>query len=478
MVRMADQRLPGLVAPVTAIGPGELPLFPCPQGIDPGLQDFLDGASQLLCQWLGDSHLHGPRPGLSLQPSAEPGQGGKEAAALLADLQQLMAGGFRPNHPGALAHLDPPPLSVSIAADLIAAGMNNNLLAEELSPSLSRLERGLCAWLAQTLGLGAEASGVPASGGSLSNLMALVCARRAAGLQGRSDAVVITGAASHVSLEKALGVMGLPPESLWRLPLDPQGRLQAEAVAAALGRCRQRGVPVIAVVATAGSTVQGLVDPLQELAAVCGTEGVWLHVDGAIGAVCGLVDSQRWRVRGIGAADSVTLNPQKLLGVSKPSSLLLLRNPQHLQDSFGTGLPYMEPAHAGAHGGELGLQGTRGAEVLKLWLSLQHLGLEGIATLLEGAFQRAEGLRQRLAPLPVALLPGDLHLVSFAHQGPDQGWRDGCHRRLLQGGFWLSKPDLAGQPLLKAVLGNPFTTDQHLDQLAALVQQSCMGKTK
>jgi hypothetical protein len=69
-------------------------------------------------------------------------------------------------------------------------------------------------------------------------------------------------------------------------------------------------------------------------------------------------------------------------------------------------------------------------------------------------------------------------LVSFANQGPDQGWRDGCHRRLLQGGFWLSKPDVAGQPLLKAVLGNPFTTDQHLDQLASLVQQSCMGTTK
>ncbi len=474
-MRMADQRLPGLVAPVPANDSGGLPLFPSPQGLDPGLQDFLEQASQLLCQWLGDSHLHGPRPGLSLQPSAEPSQGGREAAALLTDLQQLMAGGFRPNHPGALAHLDPPPLSVSIAADLIAAGMNNNLLAEELSPSLSRLERGLCAWLAQALGLGPKASGVPASGGSLSNLMALVCARRAAGLQGSLKGVVITAAAAHISLEKALGVMGLPEGALWRLPPDAQGRLQANAVAAALGRCRQQGLPVIAVVATAGTTVQGLVDPLEELAALCGREGVWLHVDGAIGAVCGLVEAQRWRVRGIGAADSVTLNPQKLLGVSKPSSLLLLRNPQHLQDSFGTGLPYMEPAHAGVHGGELGLQGTRGAEVLKLWLSLQHLGLEGIETLLAGAFQRAEGLRHRLAPLPLAVLPGDLHLVSFARQGPDQGWRDACHRQLLQGGFWLSKPALAGQPLLKAVLGNPFTTDQHLDQLAALVQQSCLG---
>jgi sulfinoalanine decarboxylase len=83
---------------------------------------------------------------------------------LLADLQLVMDGAYNPCHPGAMAHLDPPPLTASVAADLICAGLNNNLLAEELSPSLSRLERSLTAWLAQSLGLGPQAGGVAASG--------------------------------------------------------------------------------------------------------------------------------------------------------------------------------------------------------------------------------------------------------------------------------------------------------------------------
>ena len=107
------------------------------------------------------------------------------------DLPQLMDGAYQPNHPGALAHLDPPPNTASIAAELICAGLNNNLLAEELSPSLSILERQICRWFCQRIGLSLKAGGVAASGGSLSNLMALVIARHQANLQDDSSSVLI-----------------------------------------------------------------------------------------------------------------------------------------------------------------------------------------------------------------------------------------------------------------------------------------------
>ena len=450
-------------------------LFHNPDVATGSLGELLNHSSALLCKWLADAPNHGPRPGLIVQPLAEPDVAGKQIDELWRDLSSLMDGAYRPNHPGALAHLDPPALNVSICADLIAAGLNNNLLAEELSPSLSRLERSLCSWMARQIGLGANASGVPASGGSLSNLMALTCARRAANLQGRCDGVVLTGAGSHVSLNKALAVMGMEPDCLWRLPLDPEGRLLPAVLADALDRANQLGLPILAVVATAGTTVQGVVDPLRQMAALCKASGVWLHVDGAIGGVCALVDSQRWRVDGIELADSVSLNPQKLLGVSKPSSLLLLQDPNHLRTCFSTGLPYMEPATAD-HGGELGIQGTRGAEVLKLWMSLQYLGLEGIEKILEGAFLRARSLRSLLEPLPLHLLAGDLHLLSFnsaAASADEQiNWRDRCHKQLLESGFWLSKPDWRDLPLLKAVLGNPFTSAMHLEQLASIISRS------
>lgn len=453
----------------------QLDCFAGPFAPDPGLEDLLKRSSALLIEWLGESALHAPRPALTLEADVIPGLEGQDLDSLFTGLKGVMAGAYRPNHPGSLAHLDPPALSVSIAADLIAAGLNNNLLAQELSPSLSRLERRLCQWLSTRVGLGPDSGGVPASGGSLSNLMALVCARQAAELAADPSAVVLTGSAAHVSLNKAAAVMGLPPDGLQSLQTDADGRLQPEVVDRAIQKLRSAGRKPFALVAVAGTTVQGSVDPLIDLAALCRREQLWLHVDGAIGAVCALVDSQRWRVDGIHHADSITLNPQKVLGVSKPSSVLLMRQVERLEASFATGLPYMESGDA-PQGGDLGLQGTRSAEVLKLWLSLQHLGLDGIERILDQAFYRADYLRSLLTAPQLQLLAGDLHVLAIGLQPhlADRAkvWRDHTHGLLHQQGFWLSKPDLDGRPLLKAVLGNPFTSDHHLERLAGIINRS------
>jgi len=469
---MAHQRTRCLQA-LSSPFPGDLPLFPGPGAVDPELEAVLKHSAELLCRWYGESDQHGPRPHLSVVPGAAPAAQGRPPEALLDDLRTVMAGAYRPNHPGALAHLDPPPLAISVVADLVASGLNNNLLAEELSPSLTRLERQLCRWLADRLGLGPEASGVPASGGSLSNLMALVCARQQAGLRTSSEAIVLAGAAAHVSFEKALTVMGLPPDALRTLPLDDHGRLSPDTLRQALLLAHEQRRPVLAVVGVAGSTIQGAIDPLAELGALCREFGVWFHVDAAIGGVCGLSDQHRWRVAGLEHADSVCLNPQKLLGISKPSSVLLLRQGDHLAGTFSTALPYMEET-ASPQGGDLGLQGTRGAEVLKLWLGLQHLGLDGIDGLISAALERRERLAELLEPLPLTLLPGDLHLLSFQHSSlageAALHWRDRVHQALLDQQLWLSKPHLNGQPLLKAVLGNPFTGERELQQIAAVLQ--------
>ena len=186
-----------------------------------------------------------------------------------------------------------------------------------------------------------------------------------------------------------------------------------------------------------------------------------------------LSDQHRWRVAGLELADSVCLNPQKLLGISKPSSVLLVRQGEHLAATFSTALPYMEET-ASPQGGDLGLQGTRGAEVLKLWLGLQHLGLEGIDAVISAALERRQRLAGFLDPLPLTLLPGDLHLLSFQHSSlageAALHWRDRVHQALLDQQLWLSKPQLNGQPLLKAVLGNPFTGERELKQIAAVLQ--------
>ena len=451
--------------------------FPLPDQRDGALQAFLQDAVARLTLWLGSATSRPPLPGLSLLPAVEPERQGLEAERLLADLDLVMAGAYNPGHPGALAHLDPPALGASIVGDLICAGLNNNLLAEELSPSLSRLERSLVAWLAERLGLPPGSGGVPASGGSLSNLMALVTARRQRGLACCPDAVVLASADAHVSIGKALAVMGLPPEALRPVPTSEDGAMDPERLGSELDALTARGVPVIAVVATAGTTVRGAIDPLPPIAALCRRHELWLHVDGAIGAVFGLSPRHRQRVAGLDFADSITLNPQKLLGITKTSSLLLLARPQALADSFFTGLPYMEPSWGGGHGGEQGLQGTRPAEVLKLWLGLRQLGLDGIEALLDGALARRRRLQALLAPLAgLQCHSGPLHLLAFTPAGGSsadaEAWSRLTRQRLLEEQLMLSRPLYRGRHHLKAVLGNPHTGEPELERLAAVVSAS------
>jgi L-2,4-diaminobutyrate decarboxylase len=453
-----------------------LPFAPADQQ-DEALLQLLAQASERLCRWLGTAAGRPPLPGISLMPAVEPQPLGLGAEQLLADLDLVMDGAYNPGHPGALAHLDPPPLAASIVGDLICAGLNNNLLAEELSPSLSRLERSLMAWLAERIGLPAGGGGVPASGGTLSNLMALVIARRERGLGCCGEAVVLASGDAHVSIGKALVVMGLPASALRLVPTSADGGMDPAALEAQLAELQRLGTPVIAVVATAGTTVRGAVDPLLALAPICRRRDVWLHVDGAIGAVFALSERHSERVAGLHLADSITMNPQKLLGITKTSSLLLLARPQALERHFATGLPYMEPSWGGGHGGESGLQGTRPAEVLKLWLGLRQLGLEGIETLLDQAIARRERLQQLLAQQPgLALVGGPLHLLAFtpaqASAAQAESWSRHTRQRLLDAQLMLSRPLYGGRFHLKAVLGNPNTGTAELERLAELVASS------
>ena len=453
--------------------------FVSPQGLDPGLERFLHEASTRLCHWLGDAHSRAPLPALSVLPDVAPELQGLDAGRLLDDLQLVMDGAFQPSHPGSLAHLDPPPLTASIAADLICAGLNNNLLAEELSPSLTSLERQLCSWFASRLGLPSSSGGVPASGGSLSNLNALVVARHVRGLDHNTDAVVIASADAHVSLAKAVRVMGLRPDALQLIPVDEQGRLQVCALVERLEQLRSQQRPCLAVVATAGTTVRGAIDSLDELADLCETNDLWLHVDGAIGAVFGLAEASKRLLSGLGRADSITVNPQKLLGITKTSSLLLVANREVLASAFATGLPYMEPAWGPSHGGEQGLQGTRPAEVLKLWLGLRQLGEKGISSLLMNALHRREHLQARLNSERLLIRSGDLHVLACCPFGADasriESWSCSTRQHLLDQRLMLSRPLYAGVHHLKAVLGNPHTQTHHLDHLAEILNASVEG---
>ena len=451
--------------------------FASPDKVDPKLRKFLDEACEKLCEWLAETGSLSPLPKLNKFPNIEIPYKGLSSEFLLKDLEILMQGAYRPSHPGALAHLDPPPLTSSIVADLITAGLNNNLLASELSPSFSKLEKELCEWFAIRLGMPPDSGGGLASGGTITNLMALVIARRKAGLENDSSAVFFASSDAHVSLVKACRIMGLADDSLRRISINKSGQISLESLHKDLEMLRKEGRKCFAVVATAGTTVRGAIDLIPELSSLCLSEGLWLHVDGAIGGVFGLIRSTAELVKGIGLADSVSLNPQKLLGVAKTSSLLLVADRLDLVSTFATDLPYVEPAVGDDyHCGEMGLQGTRSADVLKLWLGMRQLGEEGIQSLLEGAINRRIYFEKMLDCSRFQVASGPLHLIAFTPKDVEKeyasSWSVRTRQILLKKDFMLSRPFYCGRNHLKAVFGNPHTSRVHLEEICHILNNS------
>ena len=451
--------------------------FASPHNLDRELHSLLVEAASNLCDWFAASGSQGPMPDLFDLPEASPVKEGVSNKVLLRELQLLMDGSYRPSHPGSLAHLDPPPLSASIVGELICAGLNNNLLAQELSPSLSSLERNLCQWFCKKLGLGDLSGGVAASGGSLSNLMALVMARNIAGLESDPSAVFFASDDCHVSFSKALRIMGLKQESLRKVPTDENGELKISILRSSLNQIKLEGKKCFAVVATAGTTVRGAIDPLSEIAQFCKNEKVWLHVDGAIGGVFGLSTMTSEIVQGLGSADSITVNPQKLLGIAKTSSLLLVANKKNLSSTFSTGLPYAEPITGNDfHGGELGIQGTRSAESLKLWIGLRQLGEEGIEKILLESIKKRCYFESIIDSSKFKIISGPLHLLALtpinfsSSQASD--WSVKTRNYLLSKKFMLSRPLYGDRYYLKAVMGNPNTKFDDLKLLANLINDS------
>ena len=451
--------------------------FSPPNEIDTELRDFLQKSCDLLCNWYSETTNSEPLPGKMDISSILPEKDGLSESRLISDFKLIMDASFRPSHPGSLAHLDPPPLISSIAADMICAGLNNNMLANELSPSLSKLEDKVCDWFAKCIGFSESSGGALSSGGSLTNLSALVVARNECNLRDDSDAVIIASKDSHYSLQKAIKVMGLPESSIRRVDTDSEGRMCLSKIEDELRSIKNHKKKCFAIVATAGTTIRGSIDPLIDLKKLCVKEGIWLHIDGAIGGIFGIDKTTKSIVEGLNLADSLSINPQKILGIAKTSSILLLSNKKKLRDTFGTNMPYLEPMiNDDINGGEIGIQGTRPAEILKLWIGLRQLGQTGIKSLLQGSINRRVIFEELLDSSKFDIKSGPLHLLALTPKNmsidDSFNWAKRTREHLLKNSFMISKPYYSDRHHIKVVFGNPHTSKDHILKLSELLNQS------
>ena len=452
-------------------------LFASPCRLDPNLRSLLDEVASYLCEWYANASNSSPLPEFVNCPDVAPLSKGISRDELLNDLQKIIDGSYQPSSPGALAHLDPPPLTASIVGDLVSAGLNNNLLAKELSPSLSVLERNLCKWMATALGMPETSGGVAASGGSLSNLMALVLARHKSNLSFDTKIAIIANSDAHVSITRALKIMGLPSNVFFAIKPNNNGEILISEINKCLVKIKSKGLKCLAIIATAGTTFSGDIDPIEDIAQICSSNKIWLHVDASIGGVFGLSNSTKDLLKGISLADSVTVNPQKVLGITKTSSLLLVSDINNLYNCFSTGFPYLDPSNQFEfQGGELGIQGSRSPEILKLWLGLRQLGINGITSVLENSIARKKYFLEQLDSTTFNIKTGPLHLTSFSPKNLSNDeaaiWANKTKHLLLQNKFMLSRPFYNKRYYLKAVFGNPHTQSSHIDILSKIINKS------
>jgi len=364
--------------------------FPSYLGTNDNLITLLNKTTQILCDWFSKADKNGPLPFDESFNCIMPSEDGNSEEDLFSEIESLLNNSFNPVHPGSLAHLDPPPLIFSILGDLIAAGINNNLLAYELSPSVTLLEESLCKWFAKKIGFNDYSGGIAASGGTLSNLNALIAARNNAGLGSDPNSVLLVSEDAHSSFVKCIRVMGLDTRNLVRIKTDNQGRMDINDLRNSLDKCSIENKKIFAVVATLGTTVRGAIDPIQEISEICKARNIWLHIDGSIGGIFAVTSIPIKGLNNINQANSITINPQKIIGITKTSSLLLVSNMSTLENTFNTGLPYISSKENILNRGEIGIQGSRPAEVIKLWLGLRFLGLNGIENILKSSIKRKD----------------------------------------------------------------------------------------
>ncbi|KUI72222.1 Glutamate decarboxylase 1 [Cytospora mali] len=292
--------------------------------------------------------------------------------------------------------------AVGVAAELLLAVLNTNVHVYTVSPALTIIEKTTATSVARLFGFnGPHAGGITTSGGSTSNMTSMVIARsvlypntKACG-NGVYEFVVFTSEHGHYSVEKAATTCGIGKGNVWLVPVDEGGRMVPARLRALIQKARKQGFTPLYVNATAGTTVLGSFDPFEEISAVCKAENVWMHVDGSWGGSAVFSPRHRDRLRGAWLADSVTVNPHKMMNVPVSCSFLIGPDTRVFHRANKTSADYLFHGAEGDNGGEvydladLTLQCGRKGDSLKLALSWIYYGPQGFERQVDHAYEMA-----------------------------------------------------------------------------------------
>jgi L-2,4-diaminobutyrate decarboxylase len=425
-----------------------------------------------------------------------------DADHALGQLTELLASaGADPADPSCAAHLHCPPLAVAVAADLAVSALNPSLDSWDQAPAATVVETLLLQEMAQLVGYDpATATGVLTSGGTESNLMGLMLARdrvlgRAAERQIELSGVpaggpvprIFASAAAHFSVQRSAALLGLGEDAVVSVPVDRELRMEPEALARALRDRVARGELPVAIVATAGTTDTGAVDPLRTCAALAAEHGAWLHVDAAYGGGALLSDELAPLLDGIALADSVSLDWHKLGWQPVAAGVFMVRRAE-TDASLARRAVYLNPQDDEEAGYPsllgLSLRTTRRADAFKIAVTLRTLGRAGLGRLVDACHKLAHDAAATVQAHPRLELHAAPILTAFLFrylpEGADPARTDrvnaALRRRLLrEGRAVVGRTELPGdgpgRVRLKLTLLNPHTTVAEVERtLHAVVE--------
>ncbi len=355
--------------------------------------------------------------------------------------EEVIRPGLNAASGGHLAYIPAGGLYYSALGDYLAAVTNKFAGVFYTGPGAVRMENQLLRWVADLVGYPAEAIGNIASGGSAATLMAVTTARDAHGLTGADFAqvVVYLSDQAHHCIEKALRIAGLGEAILRRVPVDDRFRLMPEALTAAITADQSAGLRPWLVVASAGTTDTGAVDPLARIGAIAKQAGCWFHVDAAYGGFFLLTEPGRAKLAGIESSDSVVLDPHKSLFLPYGIGVVLVKDPVPMRAAHRYFGNYMQDA-VGDPGevspADVSLELTKHFRALRMWLPLKLIGVAPFRAALDEKLLLAQYFRHQAQALGFEVGPEpDLSIVTFrwAKAGVSLEDQNQLNQRIVEG---------------------------------------------
>jgi aromatic-L-amino-acid/L-tryptophan decarboxylase len=356
-------------------------------------------------------------------------------------------------HPRFFGWINSPPAPIGAIADFLASVSGPSCAGGDHAAIY--IEKAVVSWLMDLVGFPHEGSmGLLVSGGSMASLTGLAAARewasrregwsaREAGLWGQTDPLVLfMSTEGHTTIRKAAHLLGIGEAAIRLVPVDRDFRIDVSALRETVGAEKQSGRRPFCVVASAGTVGTGAIDPIDEIADLCAAEDLWLHVDGAYGAI-GVVDpAVTPRFAGMERADSLAIDPHKWLSVPFECGCAMVRDGSLLRETFSLVPPYLRTEEGKGIGGppgysEFGFQQTRGFRALKLWMVLRQLGRNGIREHVVRSNDLARKLAQMVEAAPDLVLtaPVSLSIVCFRYVpdgcGPTDNELSGLNQAIM-----------------------------------------------